>query len=144
METVENPAIAAYFQVLRGAQFGPDGKKRLTQEQLAQRVSDYLRRSIKQYDISRIEKGAIPDGDVMTALLELLGGHIDDVTFLLKKKDVSETDGRRRAIEALATDIPDENELERLIADWQTDEQLRRSLRRVWRGGRTSGDVNQQ
>jgi hypothetical protein len=142
VETITNPAIAAYFQVLRGAQLGPDGKKKLTQGQLAQRVSNYLRRTVNQWDISRIEQGGIPDGDVMTAALELLGGHIEDVAFLLKKENASELDGQQRAVAALAADIPTEDELERLIADWQTDEQLRRSLRRVWRGAHTSGGAN--
>jgi transcriptional regulator with XRE-family HTH domain len=127
-----NMAVATYFQVLRNHRRTPEGK-RMTQAHLARAVSIFLHREVNQSTISKIETGqdAI-SGDLMAALLDVLGGRIEDVIWLLKNGANIEEAGQR-ALTTLVDEIPTENELEQLIADWQTDEQLRRSLRRVWR-----------
>lgn len=135
-------AVAAYLDALRTNRLTKDGRK-YTQKRLADALGIYLHRKIDQSTISRAMSGEdIPAGDMMAALLDILGGRLEDVAYLLKKKHATDADGRQRAIEALAADIPSENELERLIADWHADEALRRSLRRAWHAGRANTDVD--
>lgn len=124
-------AVAAYFQILRNHRRTPDGGK-LTQTVLAEMVAPYLpHRKVDQTTISKAETGADAiNGDLMSVLLTVLGGRVEDVVWLFGKTDPE--DGRRKALEALAAEIPSENELDRLIADWQADEEVRRSLRRAW------------
>lgn len=128
---MENMAVAAYFQMLRARRTAPNGK-RLTQGALAKLIAPYLpNRKVDQPTISKALSGedAI-SGDLLAALLEVLGGRLEDVVWLFGRSDPEE--GRQRAIEALAAELPSEGELDKLIADWQSDEQMRRSLRRAW------------
>jgi len=138
-------AVAAYFQTLRDNRRAPNGK-RLTQAQLARAVGKHLRRKVDQSTISKIESGKeTPMGDVMAAMLTVLGGRLEDVLRLAGSEDAPDK-GRELAREVLVAEIPTEGELERLIADWHADEQMQRSLRRVWRarsGIHATGDANQ-
>ena len=124
-------ALGIYFRTL-WERYPTETGMRLTQGQLAEMVRLY-NRPIGQSVVSKLETGEdTPGGDILAVLLDVLGGRLEDVVWIVKR-DASIEEARRRAIEALAADIPTEGELERLIADWQADEKIRRSLRRVWR-----------
>jgi hypothetical protein len=87
--------------MLRQARRTPEGRP-ITKAWLVKQLSTYLGRKVASSTIYRIESGEdMPGGDLLTALLDVLGGRFGDVQWLIKNREATVDDGRRLAIEAL-------------------------------------------
>jgi hypothetical protein len=137
-------ALAMYFQTLREQR--PTGRRRpLSQAWVAQQVSAYLDRTVHPSTISRVESTGETGPDILAALIEVLEGDFEDVKWFASHPQAKPEDGRQRALAALATEIPTEEDLEAVIVAWKNDRKLRRSIGSLLRArpaDRASDDVN--
>lgn len=98
----KNVGLGAYFQRLR------ENGRKISQGRLATELSDYLSRNVDSTTVWRIESGDnIPGGDLLAALMDLLGGRVEDVGWLIRnQKTVVEADGLTRADACIAGNPP--------------------------------------
>lgn len=124
-------ALGAYFQALRDMQRTSNGRK-VSRARLAVQLTDFLGHEIDPSTIYRIEVGTqMPGGELLAALIGVLGGRIEDVIWCVQNPTATAEEGRHRALATLASEIETEKELEALITGWKTDRGLRQSIRRA-------------
>lgn len=138
-------ALATYFLTLR-EQHRVEGRRRHpSQAWVAQRVSEYLDRTVHQSTIHRVETSGETSPDILAALIEVLEGDFEDVKWFASHPQAKPDDGRQRALAALAAEIPTEEDLEAVIVAWKSDRKLRRSIGSLLRArsaDRANGDAD--
>lgn len=82
-------AVGTYFRALREEHKTPRGRA-MPLNTVARRVGEVLRRDVHASTISRIEQGADLGWDLLTALLDVLGGDIDDVRWVIVSRATPE------------------------------------------------------
>jgi len=123
----QSAALGTYFQVLR--EHRQDAGRPMSAARLAVLLGDFLGKEVNPTTVWRIESGdQRPGGDMLTALIDVLGGSFEDVRRLIRERGTVE-DARRYAmarlnnaqrvqIAELAAQITTEEQLEALIAAW--------------------------
>lgn len=90
-------AFGAYMRALR------EGNGGMTREALSEAIAPWLGRGADTSTLFRIEKGEqMPKGDLLTFLLDILGGDSADVALLLRSEHATTQDGRELATHRLA------------------------------------------
>jgi len=124
----QSAALGIYFQVLR--EHRQDAGRPMSAARLAVLLGDFLGKEVNPTTVWRIESGdQRPGGDMLTALIDVLGGSFEDVRRLIRERGTAE-DARRFAMARLNNDqkariadlsaqIETEGQLEALIADWR-------------------------